>query len=116
MSLIHLWVMVQMATCYSVFVVRWLRTKVRCTYDHRHRFCWNLPSYSVSHVRWEPVLTRGVPIQTLDLALYPPTTVFLIKQPYEIVRLRSTQVQIGGAGARVPYGLCTSLRGPTQAG
>jgi len=44
------------------------------------------------------------------------TTHYLIKQPYEIVRLRSTQVWIDGDGAYVPYGLCASLRGPTQAG
>jgi hypothetical protein len=38
------------------------------------------------------------------------------KQPYEIVRLRSTEVQVGGSGACVPYGLCTSLRRSTEAG
>jgi hypothetical protein len=31
-------------------------------------------------------------IRPLNAAHYPPTAAFLIKQPYEIVRLRSTQV------------------------
>lgn len=31
--MIHLWLIVVMATCYSVFIVWWLRTKVLCTRD-----------------------------------------------------------------------------------
>jgi hypothetical protein len=50
-----LWLMAEMATCYSVFIALWLRTRVLYTHDHRRRFRWNVPSYSVSHVRWGPV-------------------------------------------------------------
>ena len=52
-SLIHLWLMVGMATCYSVFIAPWLRARALCIHDHGRRFRWNVPSYSVSHVRWD---------------------------------------------------------------
>jgi hypothetical protein len=47
--------MAGIATCYSVFVALLLRTRVVCTPDHRRCLRWNVPSYSVSHVRWEIV-------------------------------------------------------------
>ncbi|MDB5782674.1 MAG: hypothetical protein JWQ50_2589 [Caballeronia mineralivorans] len=88
--LIHLWPMAGAATCYSVFVALWRRTRVLCTRDHPRRFRWNLSSYSVSHVRWD-LSNQWCALGPLA-AHYPPTAAFLIKQPYEIVRLRSTEV------------------------
>src|SRR5471032_257414 len=114
--LIHLCLMVGNGTCYSVYIGLWRRTKVLCTHDRRCCLRRNSPSHSVSYARWISYLTRGAPIKPLNPAHQPSTAAFLIKQPYEIVRLRSTEVQVGGCGACVPCGLCASLRGPTETG
>jgi len=89
--------------------------RVLCSREHPAAFAGIFRLTPLATFRGD-LPTRGAPIEPLDAAHYPPTAAFLIKQLYEIVRLRNTQVQIGGSGACVPYGLCASLRGPTQAG
>jgi hypothetical protein len=53
-ALIHLWLMVVMATCYAVFIVWRLRKKVLRIPERLRCFRWHVPSSTLSHVRCEP--------------------------------------------------------------
>jgi hypothetical protein len=65
---IHLWLMIGNGTCYSVFIATRSRKKVLSIRAHLCNVRWNLPSLSVSHVRWISCLTSGAPIKPLNPA------------------------------------------------